>query len=149
MVVRELVTAGSGDGLKLMVWEPLSIIPSRCRQGIMELIVRVVHLIDAKYLLETSLVKSAVVGYERKSLDERTGFFPDIRENGSVLRILRSQAMDSPAEPLVIIRFGMDQAVESVRDPSVTYDDDPDAADAARAFVRCLEIYRRKISHKP
>ena len=143
------VTAGSGDGLKLMVWEPLSIIPSRCRQGIMELIVRVVHLIDAKYLLETSLVKSAVVGYERKSLDERTGFFPDIRENGSVLRILRSQAMDSPAEPLVIIRFGMDQAVESVRDPSVTYDDDPDAADAARAFVRCLEIYRRKISHKP
>ncbi len=113
----------------------------------MELIVRVVHLIDAKYLLETSLVKSAVVGDQRKSLDERTGFFPDIRENGSVLRILRSQAMDSPAEPLVIIRFGMDQAVEPVRDPSVTYDDDPDAADAARAFVGCLEIYRRKISH--
>ena len=41
----------------------------------------------------------------------------------------------------------MDQAVEPVRDPPVTYDDDPDAADAARALVGCLEIYRREISH--
>ena len=62
VVIREVISAGGSDGLELVVREPISIIPSRCRQRVVEFIVRIVHLIDAEHLLETAFVERTVVG---------------------------------------------------------------------------------------
>ena len=52
--------------------------------------------------------------------------------------------MDPLAEPFVVLRLRMDQRVESVDNLAVTHNDDPDRADAGRAFVGSLEVYGRE-----
>ena len=58
MMVHEVIPAGSGYGLELMVRKPAAEVASGSRQGVVELIVRVVHLIDPEHSLETSLVEA-------------------------------------------------------------------------------------------
>ena len=149
VVVREVISAGGSDGLELVVRELLPKMPPRCRQSVVEFIVWIVHLIDAEHLFETAFIKRAVVGDKRQSLDKRFNLLPDKREYGSVIRVLGPQPMLLPAEPLVVIRLRMDQAVEPVHDLPVTHDDNAYAAEAAGALIRCLEIYRCEISHRP
>ena len=117
---------------------------SRCRQRVIEFIVRIVHLIDAEHLFETAFIKRAVVGDQRQPLDKRFYLFPNEGKDERILGVLRSQPVHLSAEPLVILRLGMDQAVEPVHDLSVAYDNYADAADAARTFVGRLEIYKKK-----
>jgi len=149
VVIREVISASGGDGLELVVREPISIIPSRCRQRVVEYIVRIVHLIDAEHLLEATFIKRAVVGDQWQSLDARFNLFPYEGEDRSVLRVFRSQTMDLAAEPLVVLRFRMDQAVETIHDFSLTHHYDANAAGAAGTLVGRLEIYRCEISHRP
>ena len=149
VMVCKVIAASGGDGLELVVLELLPKMPSRCRQSVVEYIVRIVHLIDAEHLLEATFIKRAVVGDKRQSLDKRFNLLPDEGEDGRIFGVFRSQPMHLPAEPLVVIRLGMDQAVEPVHDLSATNDDYANAADAARALIGCLEIYRCEISHRP
>ena len=148
VVVRQVVPAGGGDGLELVIGEPFSQKPSRCRQRVMEFIVRIVHLIDAEHLLETAFIKRAVVGDQGKPLDKWLNLLPNEGKDWSVLRVFRSQSVYLPAELLVILRLGMAQAVEPVNYLSAPHDHDPYATDAARTFVGRFEIYRREISHR-
>ena len=148
-MVREIVPAGSGDGLKLVVRESRSIKPSRSRERVMELIVRIVHLIDPEHLLETAFIKGTVVSDQRQPLDKRFYLLPNIGKDRSVIRVLRAKAVYLSAEPLVVLRLRMDQTVEPVHNLSATYDDYAYTADAAGALVGRLEIYRREISHRP
>ena len=62
VVIREVISTGGSDGLELVVRELLPKMSSRCRQRVVKFIVRIVHLIDAEYLLETAFIKRAVVG---------------------------------------------------------------------------------------
>jgi hypothetical protein len=149
VVVREIVPAGSGDGLELVVGETPSIISSRCKQRIKEYIIGIVHLIDAEHLLETAFIKGTVVSDQRKSLDKRLYLLPDERKDGCLIRIFRAKAVNLPAEPLVVFRLRMDQTVEPVHNLTVPYDDYAYTAYAARALIGRLEIYCRKIFHRP
>ena len=149
VVIREVISAGGSDGLELVVRELLPKMPSRCRQSVVKFIVQIVHLINAEDLFETAFIKRAVVGDQWQSLDERFNLLLYEGEDRSVLRVFRSQPMHLPAEPLVVIRLRMDQAVEPVHDLPVTHDDNAYAANAARALICCLEVYRCEISHRP
>ena len=149
VMVCKVISAGGSDGLELVVREFLPKMSSRCRQRVVKFIVRIVHLIDAEYLLETAFIKKTVVGDQRQSLDKRFNLLPYEGEDGRILGVFRPEPVYLPAEPLVILRFRMDQAVESVHDLSATNDDYADAADAAGTLVGRLEVYRREISHRP
>ena len=61
MVVHELISAGCCDGLELMIGEPAAEVTSGSRQGVVELIVWVVHPIYPEHCLETALVETGVV----------------------------------------------------------------------------------------
>lgn len=61
MVVQEVIAAGGGDGLELMVGKTAAEMLSGCCQGIVEFIVGIVHLIDPEYGLQASLVETGIV----------------------------------------------------------------------------------------
>ena len=61
MVIHEVIAARSGDGLELMVGEPAAeMLPGSC-EGVVELVVGIVHLIDTEHSLEATLVETGVV----------------------------------------------------------------------------------------
>ena len=61
MVVHEVIPAGGGDGLELMVGEPATEVAAGSREGVVELIVGIVHLIYPEHCLEAAFVETGVV----------------------------------------------------------------------------------------
>ena len=106
MVVHEVISAGCRDGLELMVGEPASEMLPGSRQGVVELVVGIIHLIDTEHGLEAALVETGVVRNQRESLDERPYLLPDIWEYRCIFSILRPKAVYPPAEPLVVVGLG-------------------------------------------
>ncbi len=53
VVTGEVVAAGSGKGLELMVRDGISEMLSGSSQGVIELIVRVIHLVYLKHIFQT------------------------------------------------------------------------------------------------
>ena len=64
MVVHELISAGCCDGLELMIGEPAAEVAAWGREGVVELIVGIVHLIDTEHGLETSFVETGVMSHQ-------------------------------------------------------------------------------------
>ena len=93
MVVHEVISAGGGDGLELMVRKLAAEMLPGSRQGVVELVVWVVHLIYLEDSLETSFIETGVVRNEGEALDERFNLLPDIGEHRSVIRVLRTQTV--------------------------------------------------------
>ena len=147
MVVHEVISAGCCDGLELMVREPAAEVTSGSREGVVELIVGIVHLIYPEDSLEAPFIEAGIVRHEGEALDERFNLLPDIGEHRSVIRVLRTQTVDLLAEPLVVFRLGMYEAVERVHDFPAAHYHHANGADAGRLLVCRLEVYRCKISH--
>lgn len=49
--------------------------------------------------------------------------------------------MDLLAKPGIVVRIGMNQAIERVHHVPIAHDDDAHGADAAGVAVGCFEIY--------
>ena len=147
MVIHEVIAARSGDGLELMVRELISEVLPGYSEGVVELVVGIVHLIDTEHGLEASFVETGVVRNEGEALDERFNLLPDVWEYRCIFGVLRPKSVYLLAEPLVILRFGMDETVEGVHNLPVTHYHHADGADAGGLLVRRLEINSCKISH--
>ena len=147
MVVHEVISAGCCDGLQLMVRKLAAEMLPGSREGVVELVVGVVHPIYLEDCLETSFVETGVVRNEGEALDERFNLLPDVWEYRCIFGVLRPKSVYLLAEPLVILRFGMDETVEGVHNLPVTHYHHADGADAGRLLVRRLEINSCKISH--
>ena len=147
MVVHEVISAGCGDGLELMVRKTAAEVTSGSREGVVELIVGIVHLIDTEHGLEAPLVETGVVRNERESLDERFYLLPDVWEYRCIFSSLRAKTVYLLAEPLVVLRLGVDETVEGVHNLSVTHYHHSDGAYAGGLLVRRLEVNSCKISH--
>ena len=65
VMALEIIAAGCGDGLELMVGQMLAEMPARCGAGIVERVIRIVHLIDLMDGLEAAFVERTVVRHER------------------------------------------------------------------------------------
>ena len=141
MVVFQVIPAGGRHCLKLVVRQGAVVVSPGRPQGIMKLIIGVVHLIDPEDSLEAALVEGTVVSDQREPLNLRGNLFPDIRENRSVVGVFRAQAVNLLAEPLIVLGLWMNEAVEGVHDLIIADDDDTNAADAARLLIGSLEVY--------
>ena len=64
MVVHEVISAGCRDGLEPMVGEPAAEVTSGSCEGVVELIVGIVHLIDTEHGLETSFGETGVMSHQ-------------------------------------------------------------------------------------
>lgn len=83
MVIGQVITAGCGNRLQLMVRQTAAEMITGGRKGIMELILRIIHLIHPENLSQTSFIEPAVVCHERKALNLRSYLLPDIRKTGA------------------------------------------------------------------
>ena len=65
MVVHEVIAAGCGDGLELMVGETAAEVSAGSSEGVVELIVGIVHLIHPEDSLEAAFVETGVMSHQR------------------------------------------------------------------------------------
>lgn len=146
-MAREVISARGGDGLQLMVRQQPAEMPPRRRQRVEEHIVRIIHLVHPENRLQASFVKTRVMRDQRQPGDGRRDAFPHVWEHRRGLSVLRTQAVHPPAEPRIVLRLRMDQAVQPLLHTPVPHNDYPDAAHARRPLIRRLEIYCRKVPH--
>ena len=77
MVIGQVITAGCGNRLQLMVRQTAAEMVTGGRKGIMELIFRIIHPIHPECRFQASFIEPAVVSHKRKSLNLRGYLFPD------------------------------------------------------------------------
>ena len=147
VVVRHRATAGLGHGVQLVVWQSSAEVAARSPTGTIELIIRIVHLIDAEHGPEAALVKGAVVCHEGQSGDERLDLSPHDGEYGRVVGVLMRESVHLLTEPGVVVGFGMDERIERVGDDTAAHHHHAHAAHAAALPVGGLEVYGGKIGH--
>ena len=151
MVVEEGVAAGGGDGVELMVGKAAAEVAAGGGEGIEESVAGITESVGIEYGFETAFVEAGIVGYEGDIGGETVGFkggqdavfylVPDIREERGVLRVIGAQAVDLLAEPGVVVRVRVNEAVEGVHHFPIAHDDDAHGANAAGAAVDGFEIY--------
>ena len=147
VVLPEVEAAGGGDGLELMVRELAAEVAPGSRQRVTELIIGIIHLIDAMDRPQTALVEARIVRHQRQALKQRRDLLPDIRKHGRAIRIAGPQPMHALAEPLVILRLRMDERIERIHHFPAPHHDHAHAADAAGLLVRRLEVYGCEVRH--
>lgn len=130
MVAGKVVATGAGDSLELMIRKHPSKVSSGCSQGVEEFVVRIIHTVNAVDGLKAALVKTGIVRHQGQALDERGNLLPDAREHRRVHGVIGTKAMHAHAEPLVVLRLRVDQAVEPVHDLPVAHNHYTHAAHA-------------------
>ena len=89
MVIHEIVAAGCCDGLELMVGKPIAKVTTGSCEGVVKLIVGVVHLIYPEHCLEAPPRRVGSCAHQWKFLDERFYLLPHIREHRSAVGVCR------------------------------------------------------------
>ena len=147
MVAGEGVAAGGGDGLELEGWKGTAKMPFGGGQGVIKAVFWIIHLIHAMYGFETALVKSCIVGNQRKTLDQWFYLFPYFRENRRIFSVLRAQSMNLLAIPLIVFRLRVNQTIESIGNLAVTHNNNPHATHAGGALISRFKVYCCKVFH--
>ena len=140
MMARQIVPAGCSHCLELMIRKAAAEMPAGSGQCIVENIVRIIHLIDPVYGFQAAFIEAGVVRHKWVIFQQRMDLLPDLREHRRVLRILRPKTVHLAAEPLIVFRLRMDEAVEGIHDDVIADDNHADAAHAARLLIRGLEV---------
>ena len=144
-MVFEIIAATGGDDVEVVV----SAGPHSARgdERAVERIVGIVQAIHAEDGFQTVFVESLVVGDKWQALNHGLYLFPYVREDGRVLRVFLTEAVDAGATPVVIVGLGMDERVERVDDFSVSHDHHTYGADAGALEVGGLKVYSSKVFH--
>ena len=137
--------------MELVVRQALAEVAAGSRQGVQKAIAGIVHAIGAEDGFEAAFIEAGVVCNEgnigRKNIrfkgrqDAVFHLVPDVREQRRVLGVIRPQAMDLLAEPGVVVRVRVDEAVEEVHHFPIAHDDYAHGAHTAGATVGGFEIY--------
>ena len=80
MVTGQVITAGCGNRLQLMVRQTAAEILTGGRKCIIELILGIIHPVHFENLFQTSFIEPAVVSHKRKALNLRGYLFPDTQK---------------------------------------------------------------------
>ena len=118
-----------------------------CPQGVMEHVIRIIHLIDPEHGLEAAFIETCIVCDNRQTFYPGPDLFPHLREYRGVFGILRAQTVHLLAEPLVIFRFRMDQGIKFIHNFPVTHNHNAHRTHARRAFIGRFKVQSTKISH--
>ena len=65
MMVLEVIAAGSCNGMELVIGKRMAELSAGCCKSIVEVVVRIVHLIDLEHSLQTSFIEAGIVGHKR------------------------------------------------------------------------------------
>ena len=141
MMVDKVESAGRRHGVQLVIGQYLSKVFSRSPTSTIELIIRVIHLIDAHHGLQATLVERAIVRHQRQALNERLDLSPDVWKHGRVLGVLLGDAMHERVPIQIIIRLWLNERIERVHKLAVANNHHADATHAAALVIGGLEVY--------
>lgn len=82
--------------------------------GTIKVIIRIIHTISTEHGFQTPLIKGFVMRNQRKPLYFRSNLLPYFRKNRSMGSIFLCQSMNTGVPIQIVIRFGMNEAVEPV-----------------------------------
>ena len=85
MVIGQVITAGCGNRLQLMVRQTAAEMVTGGRKCIIELILGIIHPVHFENLFQTSFIEPAVVSHKRKSLNLWGYLFPDTQKKAPEL----------------------------------------------------------------
>ena len=108
VVVLHAEAASSCNGLELMIRQ-VSELATGGAKGVVELIVGIVHPIDAEDGLEAAFVEGLVVCHKGQALDERLYLCPHVGEDGGVVCVGIAEAMHLLTPIVVVVRFGLNE----------------------------------------
>ena len=152
-MVEQVVATSGSNGLQLVVGQRASEPAAGGGQGVEEAIVGIVHLIDPKDSAQTTCIEAGIVSHERNQraigeagLDVLLDLFPNVGKDGGIVGISRRKSMHALAEILVVIGFGMNEAVKRICHFPILHDDDAYRTHAAWLFVGGLEVYGNEVS---
>lgn len=106
----------------------------------MEDIIRIIHPIDTEDSFQAAFVETGVVCHKGKPVYEGRGLFPDKREDRRPVRIFGSESVNLAAEPLAVVRLGMDQAIVGIDNLPAADHHYSHAAHAGRLLVGRLKV---------
>ena len=146
MVVLHAEAAGLGDSLELVVGQGGELATGDT-EGVEELIVGIVHPIDAEDGFEATLVEGSVVGHKGQTLYQRLYLCPDFREDGGIFCVFPAKAMNLRTPVVVVVRLGLNEGVERIDYLAVTNDNDTNRANRTALIIGGLKIYCCKFLH--
>ena len=109
MMMLKIIATGCCDGLELMIGQILAEMLAGGGAGVVERVIRIVHLVDLMDGLEASFVERTVVRHEWQAFDHWDNFVPYIRKHRRFISVFSGKAVYLLAKPLMIIRLRTDQ----------------------------------------
>ena len=146
MVTLQVVAAGGGDGVELVVGQ-MGKAAAGSDAGAVELVVGVVHLVATEDGLQATFVEGFVVGHEGQAFDERFYLCPYFGEYGGFLGVLMGETMHLTAPVVIVVRLRLDEGVEGIDNLAVPHDNHSHGADARPLVVSSLKVYCCKAIH--
>jgi len=119
MVFKDITTFG-GNGVKLVVWQ-IGERATRDTKRVVELIVRIVHLIYTEHGFQTPFIKGFVVGHKGQTFNQWFYLCPDLWEHWRFLCVFATKPMNLAAPVVVIVWLGLDKRVERIYYLTVAY----------------------------
>ena len=156
-MIEEGVATGGSDGVELMVGKAAAEVAAGGGEGVEEAVSGIAESVGIEYGFEAAFIEAGVVGYEGDIGGETVGFkggqnavfylVPNVREKRSIFGVIGAQAVDLLAKPGIVVRIGMNQAIERVHHFPITHDDNAHRADAAGADVGGFEIDTNEVGY--
>ena len=120
---------------------------SGAREGAIERIIGVVHLIAAEHGFQATFVEGFVVRHERQPLYAGRNLGPYLGEEWRVLRVDLRETMHLRAEVVINFGFGFDERIELVHLNAISINDNAHATHARALVVGRFEINSCEVFH--
>ena len=120
---------------------------SGAREGAIERVVGVVHLIAAEYGFQATFVEGFVVRHEGQALYAGRNLGPYLGEEWRALRVDGCETMHLRAEVVVNFGFGFDERIELVHFNAISINDNAHATHARALVVGRFEINSCEVFH--
>ncbi len=147
VVMFQIEAARFRHCVQLVVGQLFPEVPACGTAGAAEPVAGILHLVGLEHGFEASLVEGAVVRHEGQSGDARGDLSPHFREGRGGVGVFSRETMHLLAEPCVVVRHRMDEAVEGVGDDAVAHDHHADTAHAAALSVGGLKVNSCEVVH--
>ena len=123
MMVLQLITTFCCYGVELVVGQILEI-ATRSAQGVVELVVRIIHLIDTEHSFQTTFVEGLVVGHEGQTFDKWFYLCPHLGKYGGFLSIFTAETMHLAAPIVIVVGLWLYERIEGIDYLAITHNDD-------------------------
>jgi hypothetical protein len=130
--------------VELVVGQILEI-ATRSAQGVVELVVRIIHLIDTEHGFQTAFVEGLVVGHEGQTFDKWFYLCPHLGKYGGFLSIFTAETMHLAAPIVIVVGLWLYERIEGIDNLAVPDNDNAHRTNGATLVVGCFEIYSCKI----